>query len=182
MVGLLKLFLASVRTISFGKIWLDCYQNYMSLGKRRQFLWESLLNMAAVVLLGCFTGTVLCALQSLTWDCAQTHTLHLDVCISSRNTCCWSTQQGNNPPGFSWPMVTRVERPAFLNPRHLLIDTTTFSVLSLCICEMWFASRSKSKPLQGVWWFRFQPISNANFFNKVEISRCTQTAENHQRW
>lgn len=54
-------------------------------------------------------------------------------------------------------MVTGVVQLAFLNPRHLPFDTTPFSVLSPWICETWFASRSKSKPLQDV---------------RVQISAC----------
>lgn len=137
----------------------------------------------------CFTGllqshSAACIEQVNARPCTD-HVFYTWTCVFPPGThAADQPSKGTTPlPRFSWPIVTRAAQLAFLNPRHLPLDMTPFSALSPWICEMWFESRSKSKPLQGVWEFRFQPapISNLNFFNKAEISRCTQTAENYQQ-
>lgn len=76
-------------------IWL--YQNYLSLG-------EVAISEAVIVVHGniCVTGSLQrhstpCTAELNTRLCTE-HTLHLKICISSRNTCCWSAWQGNNTP------------------------------------------------------------------------------------
>lgn len=150
-----------MRTISFGIVWFDSIR-ITYLWERWQFLRQSLLFTEIFVLLGHFRGTAHHALQSWTRSYAQSILYTWKFVFPPETHAADQPGKGTTPLWLSWLTVTGVVQPDFLSPRHLPLDTSPFSAVSLWICKMWFGSRSKSKPLQGVWEFRFQPAPISN--------------------